>query len=216
MRPFFIGIAGPSGSGKTELAVRVAAALGHASVLNLDSYYLPLTHLTKAERDQCDFDSPEMLDWPVINTQLRELSEGRAIERPVYSFETHARKPETERLEPARFIVVEGIFALHDADVRAQMNLCVYVRTPDDICFGRRMSRDVVERGRSEASVRDQYERTVRPGAVRYVCPTERFAGLVVSGTQDIASSVRQVLSAIPPEKRLYRTLSVCRYRRAP
>jgi uridine kinase len=194
--PLFIGIAGPSGSGKTELAYRVAASLAGAAVFALDSYYHSLCHLPKVERDQTDFDDPTMLDWDLINAHLAELAEGRTIQRPVYSFETHSRLVETDPLTPVKFIIVEGIFALYDEGVRHKLDTRVYVRTPDEICFERRKHRDVLERGRTEHSVREQYERTVRPGAERYVWPTEQFADLVVSGTQDILTSVTEVLTS--------------------
>ncbi len=197
LKPCFIGIAGPSGSGKTELAVRVAETLPGSVVLNLDSYYISLDHLPKAERDACNFDVPEMLDWALINEHLEELGAGRAVEVPSYSFETHSREPVTASLHPTPFVIVEGIFALHDAGVRSRLNTSVYVRTPDEVCYERRKARDVVERGRTEESVRSQYEQTVRPGAMRYVWPTEQYAGLVVSGTQLISDSVAEVLETV-------------------
>lgn len=196
--PYFIGIAGPSGSGKTELALCVAAALPEAVVLALDSYYRSLDHLPKEARDLCDFDDPAMLDWDLINQHLADLATGRTIQRPIYSFATHARLEETEPLTPGPFVIVEGIFALYDAGVRRKLDACVYVHTPDRICFERRSRRDVAERGRTEESVREQYEKTVRPGAMRFVWPTEEFADLVVSGTQDIQASLDEVLSRLP------------------
>jgi uridine kinase len=195
--PCFIGIAGPSGSGKTELAMRVAAKLPGAEVFSLDSYYRSLDHVPKEERDRTDFDDPAMLDWPLINRHLAELAEGRSIERPVYAFATHSRLTITEPLDPAPFIVVEGLFALHDPEVREKLQARIYVHTPDEICFERRCRRDVVERGRTEESVREQYACTVRPGAMKFVWPTEKFADLVVSGTQDIEVSVGQVLGMV-------------------
>ena len=198
LKPYFIGIAGPSGSGKTELASCVAAELSDAAVFDLDSYYRSLDHLPKEERDLCDFDDPAMLDWDLINQHLAELGRGRRIERPIYSFASHARLAETEPLVPGPFVVVEGIFALHDASVREKLGLRVYVHTPDEICFERRSRRDVIERGRTEESVREQYEKTVRPGAMRFVWPTEQFADLVVSGTQELRDSIDEVLRRIP------------------
>lgn len=195
--PCFIGIAGPSGSGKTELAVRVAETLPDAAVLNLDSYYVSLHHLSSAERDGCNFDVPQMLDWGLINVHLAALSRGQTVELPIYSFETHSRAPITSALEARPFIIVEGIFALHDRGVRQRLHASVYVSTPDDVCYERRKCRDVLERGRTEESVRDQYNRTVRPGAMQYVWPTEQYAGLVVSGTQEITDSVAQVLRQV-------------------
>lgn len=197
VKPLFIGIAGPSGSGKTELAVQVSQSLTGAVVLNLDSYYISLDHLSKPERDACNFDVPDMLDWPLINEHLADLSCGLGVEVPSYSFATHSREPVTARLEPTPFVIVEGIFALHDAEVRSRFDLSVYVSTPDAVCYDRRRCRDVLERSRTEESVREQYEQTVRPGAMKYVWPTQQHALMVVSGVQPINSSVSEVLDRI-------------------
>ncbi len=197
VKPLFIGIAGPSGSGKTELAVQVSQSLTGSVVLNLDSYYIGLDHLSRAERDACNFDVPDMLDWPLINEHLADLSCGLGVEVPSYSFSTHSREPVTARLEPVPFVIVEGIFALYDAEVRSRLDLSIYVHTPDAVCYARRSCRDVLERGRTEESVREQYAQTVRPGAMKYVWPTQQHALMVVSGVQPITRSVAEVLLRI-------------------
>jgi uridine kinase len=54
----------------------------------------------------------------------------------------------------------------------------VYVRTDPAVCYHRRLTRDVAERGRTPESVREQYERCVRPSAEWFVYPTEKYANL--------------------------------------
>jgi uridine kinase len=197
VKPFLIGIAGPSGSGKTELAYRLQAKLDGAVLLSLDSYYLCQGHLPHADRCLRNFDDPAMLDWELIRRQVFALSQGETIGHPVYSFEDHIRLLETVPVHPSPYLIVEGIFALHDEGLRQLFDSSFYVTAPDSVCLARRMERDVLYRGRTEQSVIDQYDATVRPMAELYVLPTEHFADLSVSGTQPIDASVASALEFV-------------------
>jgi uridine kinase len=198
MQPFFIGIAGASGSGKSELAAHVAAVLpAPAAVISLDSYYRVLDHLSLAQRERVNFDHPDALDWELFLSHLHALARGEPVDEPVYRFDQHTRAPYSRRIEPAPFVIIEGILALHHPSVRARMNLLVYVDTPDEICFSRRLERDTRERGRTRDSVIRQYEDTVRPMAALYVWPSQRFADVVVAGTGGFEHSVAAVLNAV-------------------
>ncbi len=193
MKPYLIGIAGPSGAGKTALAGRVAGELA-APVLSLDHYYHPHSELPLEERARLNFDEPDALDSLLLAAQVGALARGARIEAPVYDFATHARLPQTSPLGPAPFVVVEGLFALYWESVRRHMATRVFVSAADDVCFARRLDRDVRERGRKPESVFEQYRETVRPMAERHVRPTSAFANLVVSGTGSLDDSVRAVL----------------------
>lgn len=198
MQPFFIGIAGASGSGKSELATHVAAVLpAPAAVISLDCYYRVLDHLSLAQRELVNFDHPDALDWELFLSHLNALARGEPVDEPVYLFDQHTRAPDSRRIEPVPFVIIEGILALHHASVRARMNLLVYVDTPDEICFSRRLERDVRERGRTRDSVIRQYEETVRPMAALFVWPSQRYADVLVAGTGGFEHSVAAVLKAV-------------------
>ena len=181
MRPYLIGVTGGSGSGKTWLTNHLAARLP-AEVLPLDSYYRDLPQLDFAERARQNFDAPEALDWELIHTQTRTLAEGRPAGRPVYDFTTHRRRPETARITPGRFLIVEGLFALWSEAVRALCGTKVFLAVNSEACLRRRLARDVAERGRTAESVRGQWADTVLPSYERWVLPTRQFADLVLSG----------------------------------
>ena len=190
MKPYLIGIAGPSGAGKTELARLLACRLpGGAALVSLDAYYCALAHLDFEERAHCNFDHPDALDWPLIRADVKRISQGLAIDEPVYLFDCHARSSETRRVEPAEFVIIEGLFALYDPLVREFLGASIFVNAPEEVCLDRRISRDTVERGRSRESVIEQYECTVRPMARQFVLPTQRYADLVVSGLNPLEQS---------------------------
>ncbi len=195
-KPYLVGIAGPSGSGKTELSRRLAAMLP-AQIVSIDSYYRDLPELPFEERALSNFDSPEMIDHDLLARHLNLIAAGRQVEMPVYDFARHAREEKTHRLRPREFVIVEGLFALYWKDIRDLFGTKVFVATEDQVCFERRLERDVRERGRSEESVLLQYATTVRPMASRYVLPSRAHADVVASGTDALARSAAAVLAHI-------------------
>lgn len=197
MKPYLIGIAGCSGSGKTYLARHLEERLGGAH-FSLDAYYKDLTHLPFAERTRFNFDDPAMIDSELLIAQLRELSAGRAVERPLYDFVEYTRVAgRTERMEPREFVVVEGLWALYWREVRELCSTRVFVDTPDATCYSRREERDCRERGRTPESVLAQYTEAVRPMAVEYVLPTREYAGVTVCGTDPVHQSVQKIVEHV-------------------
>jgi uridine kinase len=197
MRPHIIGIAGPSSSGKSELAKQLAQRLPGTAIVGLDSYYRGMEEIPLAERKKVNFDHPDALDWELLHEHLQAIAAGRAFEEPVYSFGDYARTAETRRIEPAEFLIVEGLFVLYWPALRAMLDTKVYVQTDPAVCFARRLARDVAERGRTPESVREQYERTVRPSAEWFVVPCIKHAYLIVSGEEPFDQSTAAVLHAL-------------------
>lgn len=196
-KPFLIGIGGPSGSGKSELAALLLKRIESAAMVSVDSYYRELSHLSSEERENVNFDHPDSIEWPLLTNHLEQLAVGQPIEEPVYLFCEHTRSTESRTIQPAEVVFVEGILALAQPEVREKLNLLVYVDTPDGVCFQRRLDRDVQQRGRTEASVRRQYEETVRPMAEKFVWPSRRWAHLVVSGCEPLDASAAMVMRAV-------------------
>jgi uridine kinase len=196
MSPYLIAIAGPSGSGKTELARRLAATLD-APILSIDSYYRDAAHLPFAERLHINFDDPRSLDHELLAQQLARLLENEEIAAPVYDFMQYIRAPQTQPVRAAKFAIVEGLFALYWEDVRQLARTRIYVDVPDEICLGRRMERDIRERGRTAEGVIEQYASTVRPMAELFVWPTRAFANVVVSGCEPLELSVQAALAHV-------------------
>jgi uridine kinase len=189
-----IGIAGASGSGKTTLCRRLIERLGEHRVLLFqhDAYYHDLARMPVPDPARIDYDHPDSLETELCAAQLAALRGGAAVEQPVYDFSTHRRTTEVRILEPRPVILVEGILVLAEAALRAQMDLKVYVDADADVCILRRVERDMVERGRSFTSVRDQYFGTVRPGFERFVAPSRQHADIIVprGGENQIAVDV--------------------------
>ena len=192
-QPFVIGVAGGSGSGKSTVTRQVLASVGPdmATVVYQDDYYLDQTELSFDARRQTNYDHPDAFDWPLMMQHLQALRRGEPIEMPTYDFTAHNRASKTITLQPAPVIVVEGLFALYDAELRKMMSLKIFVDTAPDVRFIRRLQRDMAERGRTAESVINQYMDTVRPMHKQFIEPTKRHADVILPhGANDPAVDI--------------------------
>lgn len=195
--PIVLGIAGPSGSGKTTLARELCNTLGGA-LLPLDAYYRPLDDLPVQERAGRNFDHPDALEIDLLVQQLQSLMRGRAIERPTYDFVHHTRRHgDSVHVAPCPYLIVEGILALHYPELRALFDLSVFVEATPDLCLSRRLQRDVHERGRTAAAVREQFRTTTLPMAEQFVLPSAAHSDLVILGSDSIALSLDRILDEL-------------------
>jgi uridine kinase len=181
-----IAIAGPSGSGKSLFAQtlceevrRDAPDLGLA-LLREDAYYRDQRHLPLAERALVNYDHPDAIEQELLLAQLQALRDGEAIEMPLYDYAQHTRRADTQRVEPAPVIVVEGILLFTHISLREFFDIRFFMDTPLDICLLRRIERDVAERGRTLASVLEQYQRTVRPMYEAHIAPSAAHADMLI------------------------------------
>ncbi|HEX8493693.1 MAG TPA: uridine kinase [Pyrinomonadaceae bacterium] len=177
-----IGICGGTGSGKTTVANRILESVNAQDVafIQQDSYYRNLKDLPLDYRQAVNFDHPDALDNDLLVHHIRKLRSGGAVELPIYDFKTHTRSIETLLIEPKPIVIIEGILIFADARLLEQMDIKIFVDTPDDIRFIRRLRRDVAERGRTVDSVIEQYLNTVRPMHMQFVEPSKRYADIII------------------------------------
>jgi uridine kinase len=196
--PILIGIAGGTGSGKTTMAQKIQDAFPDQSILICqDSYYKDLSHLTMEEKARMNFDHPNSLDFDLLRQHLLDLTHRKAIEQPIYSFSTYERDIETQRVEPAQVIIVEGILLFAALDVRDLFDLKIFVDTDADIRLLRRVERDTAERGRSFTSVKEQYLTTVKPMHDAFVEPSKQYADVIIPMCRQNQTAVDLVISRI-------------------
>ncbi len=192
-----LAIGGCSGSGKTTLARELANQLS-ATLFPLDLYYRDLSQFPLDSRHKRNFDHPDSLEHELIVVHVRALAAGLPIHRPVYDFRTHARVPNAfDLVTPSPIVIVEGILALHYPELLPLYTLSIFVEAPHDICLRRRIDRDMRERGRTEQSIRDQFETTAKPMAIQYVLPSAAQANLTVNGCESLDWSIEQILHTL-------------------
>jgi uridine kinase len=177
-----IGISGGTGSGKTTVANRILESVSASEVVFLqqDSYYRNINDLPLDYRNIANFDHPDALDNDLLVNHVRRLKAGESVELPLYDFKTSTRLNETRHVESKPIVIVEGILIFVDPRLLEQMDIKVFVDTPDDIRFIRRLRRDLAERGRTVESVIEQYIGTVRPMHMQFVEPSKRHADVII------------------------------------
>lgn len=186
-----IGIAGGTGSVKTTVVRKIVNSLapGEVVLLPQDSYYKDSSHVPAELRQQINFDHPDAFDWPLLLQHIQMLKEGKSIEQPVYHYQTSSRLAETIHVEPRPVIIIEGILALCDPDLRNMMDLKIFVDADPDERLIRVIQRDVVERGRTAEAVMERYTRVLKPMHQQFIEPTKRYADLIIpeGGSNEIA-----------------------------
>jgi uridine kinase len=177
-----IGICGGTGSGKTTVANRILETVSADEVVFIqqDLYYRNLKDMPLDYRNAANFDHPDAIDNELLTNHLKKLQAGEPVELPIYDFRTHTRLPATTRIEPKSIVIVEGILIFAEPRLLEQMDIKVFVDTPDDVRFIRRLQRDIAERGRTLDSVIEQYLATVRPMHMQFVEPSKRFADVII------------------------------------
>ena len=194
-----IGIAGPSGSGKSFIAEQILAALPaqRGLLLSQDDYYRDRSDLSLEKRQLINYDHPDAVEFSLLAEHLRTLRAGRAIEHPLYDFAVHNRRAERAEAGPADLVVVDGLLLYAVPEMLPLFDLKIYVDTPLDICFIRRLQRDVLERGRTMESVIQQFCTTVRPMFIEHVLASRTQADLILSGEVPVEEVLPQILQRI-------------------
>ena len=180
--PLVIGVAGGTGSGKTTVVREIIRNIGRSqvTVLHHDSYYRDVKEMPFEERVRINYDHPDSLETSLLIRHIQQLRDGQSVDVPTYDFAAHLRAAETERMEPRKVIIVDGLLILWDRDLRQMMDIKVFVDTDADLRFIRRLKRDIEERGRSAESVIEQYLTTVRPMHLEFVEPSKRYADVII------------------------------------
>lgn len=198
-----IGIAGGTGSGKTTVVNKIVNTLPENSVAVIpqDSYYNAQWDVPEELRKKTNFDHPDAFEWPLLAHQIEELRNGRAIEQPTYSYLTCTRQQETVHVEPHDVIIVEGIMALYDKQLRDLMDLKIFVDAEPDERLLRVIERDIAERGHPLEMLIDKYRNVLKPMHDEFIEPTKQFADIIIPNGGENARAVSMmqmyILSAL-------------------
>ena len=192
-------IGGGSASGKTFVLRKVLEKIpaDKITVISIDDYYKDFSVLPMEERAKVNFDHPKAFDWKLMNEQIKALKNGQTIEKPVYDFTIHGRSPKTEKVVPKELIVIEGIMALVNKDLRGMGDLKVYINCSRERRLVRRIDRDQKERGRTYESIIEQYFSTVLPMYEEIIAPSQYYADLIINNEGYNNRSIDVLVSVI-------------------
>lgn len=187
-----IGITGGSGSGKSTVVKRIKERYPNAVLIEQDNYYKSASFVNNNNITAYNFDHPDAFDMDLLLSNIQDLKSGKSCRMPQYDFVHHTRRDEYITVEPSSIIIIDGLMVFYDERIRDMLDLKLYVDTPSDIRFIRRLTRDVRERGRTVESVIEQYVNVVRPGHFNFIEPSKSYADLIIpeGGYNDNAMEV--------------------------
>jgi uridine kinase len=199
-----IGICGGTGSGKTTIARKVVQRVGKENVVLVeqDSYYIDLAEIPLEERRRVNFDHPDAINSELLVKHLTDIKKGKAVKMPVYNFETHTCEKDKLHIEPQKIVIVEGILIFAIPHVAELIDVKVFIDTPDDIRFLRRIRRDIEERGRTLEQTLNQYEKTIRPMHYEFVEASKPHADLIIPQGEQSDIIIKMLSSLIKEELR--------------
>ena len=153
--------------------------------------------LALEERERVNYDHPDSIEHDLLLEHLLQLRRGQPIAVPVYDYTQHTRSDESISLHPVEVLIVEGILLFTHPRLRKEFDLRLFVDTPLDVCLQRRMDRDCRERGRTEQSVQEQFEATVKPMYHQFIAPAMDHAHLRLDGTKNSSHSAELMLTEL-------------------
>ena len=192
-------IGGGSASGKTYVLRKVLEQIPEDRItrISIDDYYKDFGVLPMEERVKVNYDHQKAFDWKLMNAQIKDLKDGKTIEKPIYDFTIHGRSMMTEIVEPKELIIIEGIMALVNKDLRALGDLKVYINASRERRLVRRIERDQKERGRSYDSIIEQYFSTVLPMYEEIIAPSQYYADLIINNDGGSTKSIDVLVSVL-------------------
>ena len=198
-------VSGPSSSGKTTTTVKLTERLGKHGLrflmLNLDDYFWALIEHPSDWINDRNFETPEALDIQLLNRHLRDLLDGKTIEKPVYSFKEGRRTgSKSVKLENDQILLLDCLHGLYPPiteGIDSSTQFRLYIETMNvlyeddgstkrltkftDVRLIRRMLRDVQHRNHSPLSTILHWH-YVRAGELYSIIPLMGAADHVING----------------------------------
>ncbi|MFM9075137.1 MAG: uridine kinase, partial [Bacteroidota bacterium] len=181
-KPFVIGITGGSGSGKTYFLQRLAQGFTPQQVclISQDHYYRSREQQPVDENGVKNFDLPVSIDQSALQADLQQLIAGQRVRKQTYTFNNPASDSEEIEFLPAPVLVVEGLFVQYFPEIRALLDLRIFIEAKDHLKLGRRIRRDQVERGYDLDDVLYRYQHHVMPVYETLIEPLKHQSDFVI------------------------------------
>ncbi|OGK71728.1 uridine kinase [Candidatus Roizmanbacteria bacterium RIFOXYC2_FULL_38_9] len=193
-----IGITGGTSSGKSTVTQKIRDHFKHEVIfIAHDNYYKDQSHLTLEQRAKVNYDHPNSLDTKLLVKHLKKLLAGTSIEMPQYDFTISNRKKETVLLTPKKVIIIEGILIFENEDLRNLMDIKIFVDTDADLRLGRKITRDIQERGRTLEHALNQYVTMSRPMHLAFVEPNKKYADIIIPQGGNNRIGVQMIIHTI-------------------
>jgi len=168
----------------------------------MDDYYKDLKFQQKDEKGIYNFDLPQSMSVEQLLFDLKKLSEGQTVHRLEYTFNHPEKIPSTRIFEPAKVVIVEGLFVLHFDELNSLADFRIFIESAKDKRFERRKYRDTMERGIPYETFIHQWSKHVEPAYQQFLEPYIPNADLIIDnnvhldiGLNQVSEYIRKIIS---------------------
>ena len=191
-----VALTGGSGSGKsTVLNGLLEHFAKRASILSLDDYYRPKEELPIDENGETNYDVPQAINHADLFRDLKTLLSGESVSLKTYTYNKDLMKSEIISVEPSEWMIVEGLFVMHDENVRSLFDLTAYIDAAPKTRLERRKHRDLTVRGYDSDEVEYQWHNHVRPADQAHIEPWREKCDVVIDNEKDYTEGLSELIS---------------------
>lgn len=177
-RRIMLSVVGDSAAGKTTISQGIREALGpeRVTVVCTDDYH----KYNRRQRKELGISAlhPDCNYIDIIEQHLQLLRQGRPILKPVYNHSTGDFDP-PKYVQPAEFVIVEGLLAFHSQTMRECFDVKVYLDPPEELRRAWKVKRDTAKRGYTPEQVLASLAKRVEDSA-HFIRPQRGYADIVV------------------------------------
>ncbi len=197
-----IGISGGSGSGKTSFIrdIKNHFPNGEITLLSQDEYYHPREEQFIDKNGIKNFDLPTSIDLGAFVDDIKKLKSGKVVERREYTFNNENVTPKMLRFEPAKILIVEGLFIFHQEAIRNLLDFKIMIYASSAITVIRRIHRDRIERNYPLEDVLYRYEHHVLPAYEKYIEPYIDDADIVINNNKNYKKALEMFVNYLKTE----------------
>jgi uridine kinase len=191
-KPFTIGITGGSGSGKTYFLQALSSRFKPEEIclISQDHYYKPMETQPVDSNGVINFDLPITIDKALFHDDLVKLKAGKQVEKIEYTFNNPKSVPRKLTFMPAPIIVVEGLFIQYFEEIEKELDLKIFIEAKDHVKLGRRLKRDLTERGYDIDDTLYRYQFHVMPVYETLIEPLKHNADLVIPNNSQVDRAI--------------------------
>ena len=190
-----VALTGGSGSGKSTILKGIRDHFGDdITILSLDDYYHPITEIPVDDKGETNFDLPEAIIYDNLIRDIYALQKGETVEIDTYTFNRDMMKSECVIKTPSLWLIVEGLFALHDMRVREMIDIKVFISASVETRLKRRKYRDLTIRGYNNREVQYQWDNHVRPSDIEFIQPWKEKCDVVIDNEDNWQEGVANLI----------------------